>query len=184
MGAIMTELSTGQRPFYGYPFDSILVLDICRGLRPEFSEKTPECYIKLAKQCMDSDPNNRPSAKDISSKLSERRMIITNPSISYILLMKKSKQYRSSMYTSRLINTEEIKIAHESAKFRDSKMHDLDDSQDEIPIGSVFQIDLSNRTSWVWEFFSLEIRKEDNGEWGRFAVSDHEVTKDNPHPKE
>ncbi|KAF0391247.1 hypothetical protein F8M41_010753 [Gigaspora margarita] len=34
--------------------------------------------------------------------------------------------YQSSMYTSRLINTKEIKLAYESTKFRDSKMCDLD----------------------------------------------------------
>ncbi|CAG8603401.1 15412_t:CDS:2 [Dentiscutata erythropus] len=34
--------------------------------------------------------------------------------------------YQSSMYTSRLTNTKEIKLAYESAKFRDSKMYDLE----------------------------------------------------------
>ncbi|CAG8588011.1 2981_t:CDS:2 [Cetraspora pellucida] len=89
----------------------------------------------------------------------------------------------------------------------------IQDSQDEAPVGTVFQLDLSNRSSWVWEFFCLEIRKEDDGWWGRYGIckieilvgvecgrtyrtesstgnlighllADHEVTKDNSHPKE
>ncbi|KAF0411849.1 hypothetical protein F8M41_008171 [Gigaspora margarita] len=94
---------------------------------------------------MDFDPCNRPSAKAISSILSEWRTIVANPLIS----LEKSDIKRSfisandeikttqitltsnqnSMYTSKLINTKEIKMAYESAKlteFRDSKMCDLD----------------------------------------------------------
>ncbi|RIB29934.1 kinase-like domain-containing protein [Gigaspora rosea] len=59
-GVIMSEMSTGQRPFDGYQFNEELVVKICTGLRPEFAPGTPECYIKLAKQCMDSDPKERP----------------------------------------------------------------------------------------------------------------------------
>ncbi|RIB11776.1 kinase-like domain-containing protein [Gigaspora rosea] len=55
-GVIMSEMSTGQRPFDGYRFNEELAVKICIGLRPEFAPGTPECYIKLANQCMDSDP--------------------------------------------------------------------------------------------------------------------------------
>src|SRR5690349_6844494 len=81
LGVIMTELSTGKRPFNDYPFDSRLALNICNGFRPECSERTPECYVELAKQCMDSDPYKRPSAKEISSQLLKWRMIVMNPSL-------------------------------------------------------------------------------------------------------
>ncbi|RIB24838.1 kinase-like domain-containing protein, partial [Gigaspora rosea] len=47
LGIIMTELSTGKRPFYGSPFDFRLALDICKGLRPECSERTPELLKSL-----------------------------------------------------------------------------------------------------------------------------------------
>ncbi|RIB10143.1 kinase-like domain-containing protein [Gigaspora rosea] len=144
LGIIMTELSTGQRPFYGHPFDIELALKICNGIRPGFSKRTPKCYIELSKQCMDSNPHNRPSAKDISSKLSKWRMILMNPSESisheesdikgdFISANDEIKttqitlqNFQSSMYFSRLIKTKEIKQAYESAKFRDSQMCDLD----------------------------------------------------------
>ncbi|CAG8494761.1 388_t:CDS:1, partial [Cetraspora pellucida] len=37
------------------------------GLRPEFAPGTPECYVELAKQCMDSDPKKRPTATYINA---------------------------------------------------------------------------------------------------------------------
>ncbi|CAG8477165.1 6090_t:CDS:2 [Cetraspora pellucida] len=63
----MAEITTGQRPFDGEPFDIGLSLRICNGLRPEFAPGTPECYIKLANQCMDDDPNERPDVEKINA---------------------------------------------------------------------------------------------------------------------
>ena len=69
-GVIISEMSTGQRPFYGYQFDELAV-KICTGLRPGFVPGTPDCYIELANQCMDSDPQKRPKASQVCSKLKE-----------------------------------------------------------------------------------------------------------------
>ncbi|KAF0411846.1 hypothetical protein F8M41_008168 [Gigaspora margarita] len=91
---------------------------------------------------MDFDPCNRPSAKAISSKLSEWHTILENTSLSFknsdirrsfisandeiktaqVTLMKD----QNLIYTSKLINTKEIKMAYESANFRDSTMYDLE----------------------------------------------------------
>ncbi|RIB00158.1 kinase-like domain-containing protein [Gigaspora rosea] len=68
-GVIMSEISTGQRPFDGYQFNEDLAVKICIGLRPEFAPGTPECYIKLAKQCMNSDPKDRPCASQVCDAL-------------------------------------------------------------------------------------------------------------------
>ena len=64
-GVIMSEMSTGQRPFDGRKFNAKLGADICRGLRPELAFGTPKCYIELAKKCMNSDPQERPDVYDI-----------------------------------------------------------------------------------------------------------------------
>ncbi|RIB28626.1 kinase-like domain-containing protein [Gigaspora rosea] len=70
--AIMSEITTGQRPFDGHEFDHKLAFKICkRGLRPEFAPGTPECYIELAKKCMDSDPQKRPSAFEVYHLIKE-----------------------------------------------------------------------------------------------------------------
>ncbi|RIB25854.1 kinase-like domain-containing protein [Gigaspora rosea] len=64
-GAIMSEMTTGQRPFDGHEFNLKLAVKIYKGLRPEFAPETPKCYIELAEKCMNSDPQKRPSASDI-----------------------------------------------------------------------------------------------------------------------
>ncbi|RIB20347.1 kinase-like domain-containing protein [Gigaspora rosea] len=70
-GVIMSEMSTGQRPFDGYEFNFDLAIKICEGLRPEFAQGTPNCYIELAKQCMDVDSLKRPDALKVYHKLGE-----------------------------------------------------------------------------------------------------------------
>ncbi|RIB25082.1 hypothetical protein C2G38_2031345 [Gigaspora rosea] len=65
----MTEMTTGQSPFDDYEFDTKLVLKIIReGLRPLFAPKTTSCYVKLAKRCMYSDPQKRPTANEVHKK--------------------------------------------------------------------------------------------------------------------
>ncbi|RIA99841.1 kinase-like domain-containing protein, partial [Gigaspora rosea] len=41
-GVIMSEISTGQRPFDGQNFDIKLAVKICKGLKPEFAPGTPD----------------------------------------------------------------------------------------------------------------------------------------------
>ena len=43
----------------------ILILDILEGKRPEITEDTPEFYADLMKKCWDSNPENRPTTKEI-----------------------------------------------------------------------------------------------------------------------
>ncbi|CAG8713141.1 6095_t:CDS:1, partial [Ambispora leptoticha] len=59
----MSELSTETKPFNGYRFDTELALKIIDGLRPEFTDIVPDCFIKLAKQCMSPIPQERPTAE-------------------------------------------------------------------------------------------------------------------------
>ncbi|RIB06190.1 hypothetical protein C2G38_2217724 [Gigaspora rosea] len=64
----MAEMTTGIYTFCGHPFDIELALEICDGKRPEFALETPSCYIELAKLCMDSDLQKRPTAETIPLK--------------------------------------------------------------------------------------------------------------------
>ena len=64
-GILMSETSTHQQPFEDLPHDIDLAFKICGGLRPSFSDNTPECYIKLAYKCTDADPQKRPTADEI-----------------------------------------------------------------------------------------------------------------------
>src|SRR5207247_6228703 len=64
-GILMSEISTGQQPFNDKAHGHGLMLKICEGLRPAFSNNTPKFYIELAYKCMDADPDNRPTAEEV-----------------------------------------------------------------------------------------------------------------------
>src|SRR5437016_732403 len=64
-GILMSVISTGQQPFNDEAHDHGLMLKICEGLRPGFSNNTPKFYIELAHKCTDADPDNRPTAEEI-----------------------------------------------------------------------------------------------------------------------
>ncbi|RIB24753.1 kinase-like domain-containing protein [Gigaspora rosea] len=72
LGIIMAEMSTGKRSCVGHPFDENLAIEIInKNWLPEFAKGTPDLYIELANQCMNSDPQKRPIAKDVYDKLNE-----------------------------------------------------------------------------------------------------------------
>ncbi len=60
-GIIMVEISTGKPPYGNIPHDEKLALAICNGLRPRVAKETPKFYIDLVNQCLDANPENRPS---------------------------------------------------------------------------------------------------------------------------
>jgi len=64
-GILMSVISTGQQPFNDKAHGHGLMLKICEGLRPGFSNNTPKFYIEFAYKCMDADPSNRPTADEI-----------------------------------------------------------------------------------------------------------------------
>ena len=64
-GIIMYLIATGEPPFREYPFDKCLAMRICEGLRPSMPDSAPEEYKKLAEQCCDADPDERPDAKTL-----------------------------------------------------------------------------------------------------------------------
>ena len=61
----MVELSTGKPPYGNVPHDEKLALAICNGLRPRVAKGTPQCYIDLVNQCLDANPEKRPSAIEL-----------------------------------------------------------------------------------------------------------------------
>src|SRR5437588_9348056 len=64
-GVLMSVISIGQQPFNDKAHGYDLMLKICEGIRPAFSNNTPKIYIELAYKCMDADPDNRPTAEEI-----------------------------------------------------------------------------------------------------------------------
>ncbi|RIB24406.1 kinase-like domain-containing protein [Gigaspora rosea] len=120
-GVIMSEMSTGRRPFDGYQFDFELAVKICKGLRPEFAPGTPDCYIELAMNCMDSDPHKRPISWNVYQKVfkwNSNMISSVDASKQFLDADKIVKelpvilpQHPDHMYTSKIINTQRISSA-------------------------------------------------------------------------
>ncbi|RIB09956.1 hypothetical protein C2G38_2207414 [Gigaspora rosea] len=68
-GVVVAEITTGI-PLFDL-FDNDLALKICGGLRLKFAPGTPDCYIKLAKLYMNSDPQKWPTAKVLFDEFSK-----------------------------------------------------------------------------------------------------------------
>src|SRR5205823_423752 len=64
-GIIMIEVSTGKPPYGNVPHNEHLAITICNGMRPTVAKGTPKCYIDLVNQCLDANPEKRPSSKMI-----------------------------------------------------------------------------------------------------------------------
>ena len=119
-GMIMWEFTTGKKPFHDRPHDEYLILDILKGERPQITNDTPEFYAELIKRCWDHNPENRPTAEEISDCLREyigdeieKEEIIKSAEykrqeiIKSDKFMSDTKNYKNhpeSFYTSRLLN--------------------------------------------------------------------------------
>jgi serine/threonine protein kinase len=128
-GMIMWEHTTGKKPFHDRPHDHHLMLDILNGEKPQITDDTPEFYSELMKKCWDHNPDNRPTAKEISDCLwgyryltEEKKMIIELAeakrqeiikSDKFLTDTKNYKHHPESFYTSRILN-ESIQQAQSS----------------------------------------------------------------------
>ena len=100
---------------------------ICNGLRPGFAPGTPDCYIQLAKQCMDTNPEKRPTAykiceeccnwMDLLGELNEKELNKEEVEIRNAFLAADkiiptlstvSQRHSNAIYISRFIDTQKI----------------------------------------------------------------------------
>src|SRR5207248_11087019 len=64
-GIIMYEVISGLPPYHDVSHDENLATKICHGLRPRFNIKVPQLIVRLIKRCLDANPLNRPTAKEV-----------------------------------------------------------------------------------------------------------------------
>jgi serine/threonine protein kinase len=70
-GIMMNELMSEEVPYNDIPHDHILVVKICRGLRPKISEDTPKLIADLIIKCWDAKAENRPTVKELQQMLNK-----------------------------------------------------------------------------------------------------------------
>ncbi|RIB09412.1 kinase-like domain-containing protein [Gigaspora rosea] len=70
-GIIMSEVFTGYPPYYDIPHDEDLAFQVCLGLRPKIRCKVPQLFLDLMNECLDAEPQNRPTAELLRDKLED-----------------------------------------------------------------------------------------------------------------
>ncbi|RIA80951.1 kinase-like domain-containing protein [Glomus cerebriforme] len=122
-GIIMYEVFSGLPPYYDVSHDKNLALKICQGFRPRFKIKVPQLIVHLIKRCLDANPLNRPTAKEIevilsrwnhgtgelelskqikeAEEINNNSLTISLPSTNLALSYEK---HSDAVYTSRLLN--------------------------------------------------------------------------------
>jgi serine/threonine protein kinase len=113
-GMVMYFVATGRQPFDNCAHDHNLVLDICKGVKPELNKpEVPKSYINLMNECLDLDPENRPnitklyqSLYSITLKNSEIKEAENYRILHFSSLMenRQTATHSQAIYTSRLLN--------------------------------------------------------------------------------
>jgi serine/threonine protein kinase len=113
-GMVMYFVATGRQPFDNCAHDYNLVVDICKGDRPELNEpEVPKSYIDLMKKCLDLNPTNRPSVTVLYQLLYS--IMLNNSEIgeaenyrtlhlSSLMKNKQTATHSQAIYSSRLLN--------------------------------------------------------------------------------
>ncbi|RGB25694.1 hypothetical protein C1646_771389 [Rhizophagus diaphanus] len=121
-GIIMYEVISGLPPYHDVSHKEMLAIKICKGLRPRFNIKVPQLIVQLIKRCLDANPLNRPTAKEIEEimeiwwhkptavlqkQIKEAEEINNNRSTSFTPSTSLGISYKThseAIYTSRLLN--------------------------------------------------------------------------------
>ncbi len=108
-GIIMYEVISELPPYHDKEHDVNLAINICQGLRPRFNIKVPQLILHLIKRCLDANPLNRPTAKEIKEILSIWKLeIYSNDQTELIKQIEEAEEINDTLPAltrlSRLIN--------------------------------------------------------------------------------
>ena len=123
-GIIMYEVFSGLPPYHDVSHDKNLAMKICLGFRPRFNIKVPQLIVHLIKRCLDANPLNRPTAKELCDillpwcnyfynqielkkqikEVEEINNLSTNSAIPLTSLALSYETHSEAIYTSRLLD--------------------------------------------------------------------------------
>ncbi|RHZ76407.1 hypothetical protein Glove_198g65 [Diversispora epigaea] len=110
-GMVMLEVLTSYPPYYNIPHNANLVMDICKGFKPEIKCKIPQFFKEIMEKCWNFEPLNRPTAKELKSRLDEyfyggeirKQVKAANKSNKNFIKYGPGEMHPEAIYTSRLI---------------------------------------------------------------------------------
>ncbi|GBC01626.1 hypothetical protein RclHR1_04270004 [Rhizophagus clarus] len=68
-GVMMNEIFSEEIPYNDIPYDKLLAVKVCKGLRPKISEDIPKFFANLIIKCWDAVIENRPTIKELYQAL-------------------------------------------------------------------------------------------------------------------
>ncbi|RIB30419.1 kinase-like domain-containing protein [Gigaspora rosea] len=77
-GIIMSEVFTGYPPYHDIPHNEDLAFQVCLGRRPKIRCKVPQLLLDLMNECLDAEPQSRPTAKLLKDKLGRFSVDLNN----------------------------------------------------------------------------------------------------------
>ncbi|RHZ46782.1 hypothetical protein Glove_606g112 [Diversispora epigaea] len=104
-GMVMLEVLTSYPPYYNIPHDANLVMDICKGLKPEIKCEIPQLLKELMEKCWNFDPLNRPTAYYLIFQLGKiaKQIKMANESNKSFIQFDPNEIHPEAIYTSRPI---------------------------------------------------------------------------------
>ncbi|RHZ75492.1 hypothetical protein Glove_213g160 [Diversispora epigaea] len=135
-GMVMLEVLTSYPPYYNISHDANLVMDICKGLKPEIKCEIPQFLKEIMEKCWNFEPLNRPTAKELKSQLEKnlsndneiRKQVnnqvqAANKSNKNFIQYHPNKMHPKAIYTSR--NLSFLKVKKVEVNTHDTKQLDL-----------------------------------------------------------
>ncbi|RHZ79096.1 hypothetical protein Glove_151g143 [Diversispora epigaea] len=110
-GMIMLEVLTSYPPYYNIPHNTNLVMDICKGRKPEIKYEIPRFFKEIMEKCWNFEPLNRPTAEELESQLDSysydgeirKQVKVANKSNKSFIQYDPNEIHPEAIYTSRLI---------------------------------------------------------------------------------
>jgi serine/threonine protein kinase len=118
LGMVMLEVLTSYPPYYNIPHNANLVMDICKGLKPEIKCEIPQFLKEIMEKCWNFKPPNRPTAEELKSQLDKyddynddeirkqvnKQVNAANKSNKNFIKYDPKEMHPEAIYTSRLIS--------------------------------------------------------------------------------
>ncbi|RHZ78888.1 hypothetical protein Glove_155g36 [Diversispora epigaea] len=117
-GMVMLEVLTSYPSYYNIPHNENLVNEICKGLKPEIKCEIPQFLKEIMEKCLNFEPFDRPTAKELRSLLANynnscnneikkqvnEQINVANKSNTNFIQYDPNEMHPEAIYTSRLIS--------------------------------------------------------------------------------
>ncbi|RHZ79158.1 hypothetical protein Glove_151g106 [Diversispora epigaea] len=113
-GMVMLEVLTSYPPYYNVSHNTNLIMDICKGRKPEIKYEIPLFFKEIMEKCWNFESLNRPTAKELKHRLIRydfasrqnkirKQVRAANKSNKNFIKYDPNEMHPEAIYTSRLI---------------------------------------------------------------------------------